>query len=152
MSTLAALIKKNGLRQLATLTVATAATPSDEKQSIVASVATVTVAIPDIEKIILLGPAKNSTIEATNESTALLPALSTEDLNTQDDRRHCAVCSNLLGGRCLAAWRGDIEASKHYRPIDDLPRRCEGYQPKANDPDQRSGRQRWPRLINPRGL
>lgn len=64
-----------------------------------------------------------------------------------DDRRHCRDCANLTqGGRCLAAWRGDIQAASHYHPIDDWPRRCEGYAPKANDPDQRPGKQRWPRI------
>lgn len=63
-----------------------------------------------------------------------------------DDRRYCLECSNLVVSRCLAAWRGEIEASRHYRPIDDLPRRCMGYMPAANDPDQRSGRQHWPGL------
>jgi len=62
-----------------------------------------------------------------------------------DDRRHCAV--NLTpGGRCLAARRGEIAASRNYQPLDDIPRRCEGYAPKAGDPDQRPGRERWPGL------
>lgn len=64
-----------------------------------------------------------------------------------DDRRYCHECSNLTGkGRCLAAWRGDILAGSHYHPIDDIPRRCEGFAPKANDFDQRTGRQLWPGL------
>lgn len=72
------------------------------------------------------------------------PILATDK---DDDRRYCLECSNLAAGCCLAAWRGEIEASRHYRPIDDLPRRCEGYRPTTNDPDQRSGKQRWPELI-----
>ena len=62
-----------------------------------------------------------------------------------DDRRYCRECSNLTSkGRCLAAWRGEILAGSHYHPIDDIPRRCEGFAPKLDDPDQRTGRQRWP--------
>jgi hypothetical protein len=66
-------------------------------------------------------------------------------LDEFDDRRHCRDCDNLTqGGRCLAAWRGEILATSHYHPVDDWPRRCEGYAPKAHDPDQRPGKQRWP--------
>ena len=45
-----------------------------------------------------------------------------------DDRRYCRECFNLTSkGRCLAAWRGEIMAGSHYHPIDDIPRRCEGF-------------------------
>ena len=64
-----------------------------------------------------------------------------------DDRRYCWECSNLTSkGRCLAAWRGEILAGSPYYPVDDLPRRCEGFAPKPDDSDQRAGRQRWPGL------
>ena len=65
-----------------------------------------------------------------------------------DDRRHCHQCKNLaIGGRCLAAARGEMaNAGKHYKPADDIPRRCLNYAPKANDPDQRAGMERWPML------
>lgn len=65
-----------------------------------------------------------------------------------DDRRTCNQCANLEGWRCLAAWRGEIVANRDYTPIRDIPRRCEGYIPDANDPDRRSGRERWPELID----
>ena len=62
----------------------------------------------------------------------------------EDDRRHCNQCRNLRAdGLCLAARRGEIMASRSYHPVDDVARRCEGYQPKAGDPDQRPGRERW---------
>ena len=65
-----------------------------------------------------------------------------------DDRRHCDQCVNLTErGRCLAAWRGEIAVSRHYEPIRDLLQRCPGYLPKANEIDQRPGRERWPGLI-----
>ena len=61
-----------------------------------------------------------------------------------DDRRLCGQCENLTGrGVCLAARRGEILASRNYEPIRTLPRRCEGYAPGADDPDRRSGRERW---------
>jgi len=64
-----------------------------------------------------------------------------------DDRRTCNQCVNLVGRRCLAAGRGEIVANRDYEPIRDLPRRCEGYAPSADDPDRRQGRERWPELI-----
>lgn len=68
-----------------------------------------------------------------------------QSLPFHDDRRHCAQCTNLtLEGRCLAAQRGEITASRNYHPVDHLPRRCEGYSPKPGDPDRRLGRERWP--------
>lgn len=32
-----------------------------------------------------------------------------------DDRRFCRECRSLIGGRCV---------KQHYRPVDDIPRRC----------------------------
>lgn len=66
---------------------------------------------------------------------------------SDDDRRTCDQCANLAGRRCLAAWRGEIAANRDYAPVRDIPRRCEGYIPDANDPDRRSGGERWPELI-----
>jgi len=68
-----------------------------------------------------------------------------------DDRRTCSQCANLSGRRCLAAWRGEILASRDYVPVRDIPRRCEGYAPGADDPDTRPGRERWPELNQERG-
>ncbi len=65
-----------------------------------------------------------------------------------NDRRRCDQCANLTErGLCLAARRGEINASRIYEPIRDLLQRCVGYMPKATDPDQRPGRERWPGLI-----
>lgn len=56
------------------------------------------------------------------------------------DRRRCTQCANLSNsGRCLAAWRGEIVASRDYQPAKEVLRRCEGFKAKAADPDQRSG-------------
>jgi hypothetical protein len=62
-----------------------------------------------------------------------------------DDRRYCSECQDLApDGRCRAARRGEIQASRDYQPVDDTPRRCEGFSPKSADPDQRKGYERWP--------
>ena len=68
-----------------------------------------------------------------------------------DDRRTCDQCAKLIARRCQAAKRGEIMASRDYEPIRDLPRRCEGYAPGADDPDRRHGRERWPGLIQKGG-
>lgn len=137
--TLLALIQKNGLRQLATVTVATTATLKTLEIRTVASVATVTVANPEIQKAVIDEVPGSQFIESHQEAVS-------DDAFFADDRRHCAECGNLSAGRCEAAWRGEIEASRQYRPIDNIPRRCEGYMPKLNDPNQLTGQQRWPNL------
>ena len=64
-----------------------------------------------------------------------------------DDRRRCSECAKLgHGGRCLAAVRREIVASRTYAPHPDWLRRCEAFAPLLNDPDQRAGRDRWPGL------
>lgn len=64
-----------------------------------------------------------------------------------DDRRTCFVCLNFRAGRCLAAWRGELQnTARKYRPDPERFRRCEGYQPGPDDPDRRHGRERWPGL------
>jgi hypothetical protein len=68
-----------------------------------------------------------------------------------DDRRTCGQCANLVARQCQAAKRGEIVASRDYEPVRDLPRRCEGYAPRKNDPDRRHGRERWPGLIQKGG-
>lgn len=69
-------------------------------------------------------------------------------VESNDDRRHCAQCTNLTSsGLCLSARRSEIIASRDYHPIDSIPRRCEGYLPKSDDHDHRTGQERWPWLI-----
>jgi len=67
--------------------------------------------------------------------------------SSPDDRRTCGQCFNLLKGRCQAARRGEIAASRSYEPVHDLPRRCEAYRPKPDEADRRSGLERWPGLL-----
>lgn len=64
-----------------------------------------------------------------------------------DDRRLCTDCANRTPqGRCLSAWRreGPGAAAREYYPISNLLRRCGCYAPRAHDPDQRPGAERWP--------
>ncbi len=69
-------------------------------------------------------------------------------LVVDDDRRRCDQCANLTErGLCLAARRGEINATRIHEPVRDLLQRCVGYMPKATDTDQRPGRERWPGLI-----
>jgi hypothetical protein len=65
-----------------------------------------------------------------------------------DNRRRCAECGNLNErGACLAAQRGEIKASRHYNPMRDILRRCEGFAALPRDSDQRPGIERWPGLV-----
>ena len=65
------------------------------------------------------------------------------------DLRPCLLCRNLSpGGRCLAAWRGELRAARDYSPtFPGQPQRCIGYVPKPDDPERTTGRERWPEMI-----
>lgn len=66
-----------------------------------------------------------------------------------DNRRRCSECACLAdNGRCLAAAKRLIVASRGYTPDRDMLRRCEGFMALPDDPDQRQGRDRWPGLIS----
>lgn len=76
---------------------------------------------------------------------ALSPIRSPE--RSGDNRRRCSECSHRLpDGRCLAAIHRAIVASRAYVPNRDTLRRCEGFAPLPDDPDQRPARDRWPGL------
>jgi hypothetical protein len=67
-----------------------------------------------------------------------------------DDRIHCTDCSWLsMSGVCRAAGpkHKPVVANRGYQPVRDLPRRCEGFAPYADNPDQRRGFERWPGLV-----
>lgn len=69
----------------------------------------------------------------------------------EDDRRRCTQCLNRRphDGVCkVAEPKVDavVVANRRYAPDPVLPRRCEGYSPKASDADQRPGAERWPGL------
>jgi hypothetical protein len=154
---LSSLIHRNKYEQVATVAVTTPAMLETQKVGTVAKVATVTVANPPESKnaalsVVCYTPAGNPiTVNARDtEHAAFLLKMNPKtaqplliDLPDSDDRRHCADCGNLsISGRCLAARSGSIEAGSHYKPVDDCPRRCVGYVPKANENDQRTDAQR----------
>jgi hypothetical protein len=85
--------------------------------------------------------------DAETVSTMVTGKVSAKVSDFHDDRRTCTQCVNLAGLRCLAAWRGEIVANRDCEPLRDIPRRCEGYAPGADDPDTRHGRERWQELI-----
>lgn len=70
------------------------------------------------------------------------------------DMRPCVDCASYTpSGRCLAAWRGEsfgagIATSRTWTPaLPERPQRCGAYAPGPNDPDRRTGRERWPMLL-----
>lgn len=168
---LSALIRKGGLASLVTATPATLATHGPERAETVAKVATVAVAAPQ-EPVPTLAAEEQTTIRTwlahiketdpdiiaevlnrcrTNLAARIYALGQAEEMPRTppdyDDRRHCAQCANLApSGLCLAALRGEIVASRTYHPVDDIPRRCEGYAPGPDDPDRRPGHERWPGL------
>lgn len=81
---------------------------------------------------------------AEQEQPATDPGIAARE-REGDNRRCCAECDNLGKDRgiCYAAQRGEIVASRSYTPIRDLLRRCEGFAPLPNDPDQTPGRIKW---------
>lgn len=76
------------------------------------------------------------------------------DPQIKDDRRFCTECSNLRAGVCIVARPGGVvSAIRGYRPaLVNVPVRCAGYSPNADDTDQRPSHERWPGLSNyPKG-
>jgi hypothetical protein len=65
----------------------------------------------------------------------------------EDDRRRCVHCLNLLpGDACKVAEPGGLVAARRgYRPNQEWLQRCPGYRPCPDDPDRRTGAERWRR-------
>lgn len=85
------------------------------------------------------------------DATPMLAPTLADDMRQRgrewDNRRRCIECGkHAPNGRCLAAAKGEIVASSSYQPDPLLLRRCEGFAPLPDDPDQRSGWGRWPGL------
>lgn len=82
------------------------------------------------------------------EARACFEALAAEVASMDDDRTTCQTCAGRrFDGACRAAQRGDISGTaRNYTPDPAIRRRCEAYAPKPNDPDQRTGAERWPNL------
>lgn len=89
---------------------------------------------------------------ATQEQEAELKALVAAELGNDlehDDRRHCDQCMNLRRDICTIAEPKAgalVVANRGYRPVREPPRRCKGYAPGPDDPDRRTGAERWPFL------
>lgn len=65
-----------------------------------------------------------------------------------DDRRICPECQQYQERRCMIATPGGlVSAARGYMPVPDILRRCEGFAPLPDDPDQRPGVERWPWLL-----
>jgi|SRR5580704_3234235 hypothetical protein len=110
-------------------------------------IAIATDAIPAIHSQELTTVAKIAPVAIANAEMMLPDHNNTP--SSEDDRRHCFQCNNLTSsGLCLAAYQGKIIASRNYHPYDHIPRRCEGYIPKCNEIDQRTGKERWPWLTH----
>lgn len=94
-------------------------------------------------------PEAGQETEAAKEGASVpagLPGMDAPE-RAGDNRRRCAECANLArNGRCMAAARRELVASRTYAPAPDWLRRCECFRPLPNDPDQRPGRDRWPGL------
>lgn len=150
--TLAKLIRgKSESVELATATPATVATLEAQRGRSVAKVATVAVANPANEKAEVLP----YDAEAWAERAGVAEfdgGLSREEAEAlawrEDDRRRCQHCLNLskVGTCTVASPGGPVSARRGYEPIPDILRRCEGYRPNEEDPDQRPGAERWPGL------
>lgn len=69
-----------------------------------------------------------------------------------DDQRTCRQCVNLQWGICRVASPGGlVSANSGYRPMPDMPHRCAGYMPNAEDADRRPGAESWPDLSDAKG-
>lgn len=67
-----------------------------------------------------------------------------------DGRRYCPECGNYRERRCVTAKPGGlVSAARGYEPVPDILRRCEGFAPLPDDPDQRPGVERFPWLMQP---
>ena len=58
----------------------------------------------------------------------------------------CEGCRNLSTLRDRDGFRRCTAAHRRYNPAPDVGRRCEDFRPQPGDPDQRTGRKRWPWL------
>ena len=93
--------------------------------------------------------ANSAKVAVTPESAAVHIDAQRANTVDDDDRIRCSDCSWLsMSGVCRAAGpkHKPVVANHGYQPVRDLPRRCEGFAPYANNPDQRRGIERWPGL------
>ena len=63
----------------------------------------------------------------------------------------CEACRNLTTLRDRDGFRRCSAALRRRNPVPDIGRRCEYFRPLPGDPDQRTGRERWPMLLKTGG-
>lgn len=132
---LSALIQRRGIPPAESSMTMTPATPCGTDNPTVATVATVAVTKPVGEET-----------EIIRVEIPIAPAQPSAPARfTETDRRTCRDCMELSNGWCRAASRGEIKhAATQYRPIPGWLHRCLSYIPCPDDPDQRTGPERWP--------
>ncbi len=110
---------------------------------------------PAGEALALTGPpaAVQALAPAVREAKAQVLALLAPTPKTIDtDRRTCTECIELQGTRCTAAARGELaHAARVYEPPLERLHRCIGYRPGPEDPDRRTGRERYPGMARKAG-
>ena len=93
--------------------------------------------------------ANSANVAATPVSAAAHIDAQRANTVNDDDRIRCTDCGWLsMNGVCRAAGpkHNPVIANRGYQPVRDLPRRCEGFSPYGDNPDQRRGFERWPGL------
>ena len=93
--------------------------------------------------------ANSAKAPVTTESAAAHIDAQRANTVNDDDRIRCTDCGWLsMNGVCRAAGpkHNPVIANRGYQPVRDLPRRCEGFSPYGDNPDQRRGFERWPGL------
>jgi hypothetical protein len=91
----------------------------------------------------------HSRASETAEAQATAETHSRASETAADNRRRCSECQHHHMGRwCAIAQPGGlVSAARGYEPVLGIPRRCEGFMPLPDDPDQRPGMERWPGLL-----
>jgi hypothetical protein len=106
--------KKSKYGEIATATAATPATNGNQDGLAVADVASVAVANhPKINPRLLHRPEQVFISEREGE-----PLHGEQFSYEEDDRRHCRECHQYRNGYCI---------KQRFRPVDDIPRRCEDF-------------------------
>lgn len=169
--TIAALIRKREIGNLAIATPAISATQQVEAAGTVARIATVAVANPAQGQtansagkigtsdeaairtwLSYIGETHQPTIDEVLHMCATGPTALTYYLSRadevprpaffEDDHIACNQCANFIGAWCHKPSEGNP-----WRTVPDLSRRCVRFMPRAGDVDQRAGGERWPGLM-----
>lgn len=80
--------------------------------------------------------------EVVSSVLSVIPQACFSEIPVQDDRILCEECRRLKPGNLCGS---PVWAPRYHPPH--LPHRCVEFQPKAVMADQRTGRERWPQLV-----